>query len=218
MKKERSYLPKELLSTKCFIFKIYCSLPLTRQINYLCRWYIFSHIQCSWTELGVVYVCNNVILSYWNGLILLNLPNILDGSLKCLNWSRCVVVIHTLYFCFPSNPSSNCIYRSLKLRMEGYHWSAPFTIGSEGLMSIWLRSEQGSEHMNLSVEVRGGAKTCRYEVILRPCSFSSPYRWFSNLTSLNQLHLLTSNTSLLRYFLSFFFYPKLSANQFSYEH
>ncbi|XP_047948182.1 uncharacterized protein LOC125194160 isoform X1 [Salvia hispanica] len=64
----------------------------------------------------------------------------------------------------------------IKLRMEGYQWSAPFTVGSEGLMSIWLRSEQGSEHMALSVEVRGGAKTCRYEVILRRCSFSSPYR------------------------------------------
>ncbi|KAH6757936.1 calcium-dependent lipid-binding family protein [Perilla frutescens var. hirtella] len=64
----------------------------------------------------------------------------------------------------------------IKLRMNGYQWSAPFTIGSEGLMSVCLRSELGSEYKNLSIEVRGGAKTSRYEVILRPCSFSSPYR------------------------------------------
>ncbi|XP_057809782.1 uncharacterized protein LOC131024279 [Salvia miltiorrhiza] len=64
----------------------------------------------------------------------------------------------------------------IKLRMDGYQWSTPFSIGSEGLMSVCLRSELGNEHRNLSVEVRGGAKTSRYEVILRPCSFSSPYR------------------------------------------
>ncbi|KAL3831089.1 hypothetical protein ACJIZ3_019891 [Penstemon smallii] len=64
----------------------------------------------------------------------------------------------------------------LKLRMEGYQWSTPFFISSEGLMSISLRSDSGSDEMHLSVEVRGGAKTSRYEVILCPSSFSSPYR------------------------------------------
>ncbi|KAL3812236.1 hypothetical protein ACJIZ3_013504 [Penstemon smallii] len=64
----------------------------------------------------------------------------------------------------------------LKLRMDGYQWSTPFSISSEGLMSISLRSDSGSDEMHLSVEVRGGAKTSRYEVILRPSSFSSPYR------------------------------------------
>ncbi|PIN00426.1 hypothetical protein CDL12_27074 [Handroanthus impetiginosus] len=64
----------------------------------------------------------------------------------------------------------------LMLRMDGYQWSAPFGVGSEGLMSICLRSELGSDQINLSVEVRGGTKTSRYEVIFRPSSFSSPYR------------------------------------------
>ncbi|KAG8370579.1 hypothetical protein BUALT_Bualt14G0131800 [Buddleja alternifolia] len=64
----------------------------------------------------------------------------------------------------------------LTLRMEGYQWSAPFSVGSEGQMSICLRSESGSDLMHLSVKVRGGTKTSRFEVIFRHNSFSSPYR------------------------------------------
>ncbi|XP_073302377.1 uncharacterized protein [Primulina huaijiensis] len=64
----------------------------------------------------------------------------------------------------------------LKLQMDGYQWSAPFTIGTEGFMSICLRHESGSDQMHISVEVRGGTKTSRYEVIFRPKSVSSPYR------------------------------------------
>ncbi|KAL8484750.1 hypothetical protein ACS0TY_027161 [Phlomoides rotata] len=65
---------------------------------------------------------------------------------------------------------------SLMVRMDGYQWGGPISIGSEGIMFICLRSEKGSVHMNLSIEVRGGMKTSRYEVIFRPRSFSSPYR------------------------------------------
>lgn len=87
------------------------------------------------------------------------------------------VISHTLYLL---TAIQICViyrlYSLLKLRMDGYQWSAPFAIGSEGLMSVCLRSELGSEHRNLSVEVRDGAKNSRYEVILRPCSLSSPYR------------------------------------------
>lgn len=72
----------------------------------------------------------------------------------------------------------------IKLRMDGYQWSAPFAIGSEGLMSICLRSELGSDEINVSIEVRGGTKTSRYEAIFRPASYSSPYRWLLNHTFL----------------------------------
>lgn len=64
----------------------------------------------------------------------------------------------------------------LKLQMDGYQWSSPFAIGTEGFMSICLRRESGSDQMHISVEVRGGTKTSRYEVIFRPKSVSSPYR------------------------------------------
>ncbi|CAI9779714.1 unnamed protein product [Fraxinus pennsylvanica] len=64
----------------------------------------------------------------------------------------------------------------LKLRLDGYQWSAPFTIGTEGVMCICLRNEITSDEMHLRIEVRGGTKSSRFEVVLRPNSFSSPYR------------------------------------------
>ncbi|KAI3834068.1 hypothetical protein MKX03_035864 [Papaver bracteatum] len=64
----------------------------------------------------------------------------------------------------------------LKLRMEGYNWSTPFSIGSEGLMCIHLKSNVGNDQISLRVEVRSGTKRSRYEVLFRPSSFSSPYR------------------------------------------
>ncbi|XP_012842600.1 PREDICTED: uncharacterized protein LOC105962815 isoform X1 [Erythranthe guttata] len=87
----------------------------------------------------------------------------------------------SLEWLHPTEPPKHFGWQSgkdelLTLRMEGYQWSAPFTIGSEGLMSICLRSELGGDQMNLSIQVRGGTKTSRYEAIFRPDSFSSPYR------------------------------------------
>ncbi|CAH9120434.1 unnamed protein product [Cuscuta epithymum] len=64
----------------------------------------------------------------------------------------------------------------LKIRLDGYQWSAPFSVGAEGVMSICLRSETGSDIMHVRVEVRSGSKDSRYEVVFRPKSFSSPYR------------------------------------------
>ncbi|XP_071939359.1 uncharacterized protein [Coffea arabica] len=64
----------------------------------------------------------------------------------------------------------------LKLRLDGYEWSAPFSVNTEGMMSIHLRSETGTEQMPLRVEVRSGMKGSRYEAIFRPNFFSSPYR------------------------------------------
>ncbi|KAL6576075.1 hypothetical protein OROHE_000546 [Orobanche hederae] len=88
---------------------------------------------------------------------------------------------HSLEWLHPTEPTKHFGWQSgkselLELRMDGYQWSVPFTIASEGLMSICLRSELGSGQINLSIEVRGGTKTSRYEVIFRPSSFSSPYR------------------------------------------
>lgn len=61
--------------------------------------------------------------------------------------------------------------------MDGYEWSAPFSVASEGMMSIYLRSETGMDRTYLRIEVRTGTKKSRYEVIFRPNSFSSPYRY-----------------------------------------
>ncbi|KAH6821656.1 hypothetical protein C2S53_018849 [Perilla frutescens var. hirtella] len=75
----------------------------------------------------------------------------------------------------------------IKLGMDGRcQWSAPFAISSEGMMSACLKNGLQSEHMDLSIEVRGGAKTCHYEVILRPSS-SSLYRIENNTLALQIL-------------------------------
>ncbi|XP_021714350.1 uncharacterized protein LOC110682332 isoform X2 [Chenopodium quinoa] len=64
----------------------------------------------------------------------------------------------------------------LKLRVDGYKWSRPFSVGSEGMMSIVLESDTGSKELILRVAVRSGTGNSRYEVIFRPNSLSSPYR------------------------------------------
>ncbi|KAL4271464.1 hypothetical protein GQ457_13G023380 [Hibiscus cannabinus] len=64
----------------------------------------------------------------------------------------------------------------LKLRVDGYGWSTPFSVSSEGVMRVSLKNDTGSNHLFLKVEVRSGTKSSRYEVIFRPNSSSSPYR------------------------------------------
>ncbi|KAH8501006.1 hypothetical protein H0E87_016007 [Populus deltoides] len=64
----------------------------------------------------------------------------------------------------------------LKLRVDGYKWSTPFSICNEGMMRISLEKDSGDDQMQLRVQVRSGTKRSQYEVIFRPNSLSSPYR------------------------------------------
>ncbi|XP_010679516.3 uncharacterized protein LOC104894866 isoform X2 [Beta vulgaris subsp. vulgaris] len=64
----------------------------------------------------------------------------------------------------------------LKMRVNGYKWSRPFSVGSEGMMSIVLESDSGGRNMIIRVVIRTGSGNSRYEVIFRPNSLSSPYR------------------------------------------
>ncbi|KAJ4843890.1 hypothetical protein Tsubulata_025940 [Turnera subulata] len=64
----------------------------------------------------------------------------------------------------------------LKLRVDGYGWSTPFSVSSEGSMRISLKKDAGDVQMHLRVQVRSGSKNSRYEVIFRPNSSTSPYR------------------------------------------
>ncbi|KDP27978.1 hypothetical protein JCGZ_19058 [Jatropha curcas] len=64
----------------------------------------------------------------------------------------------------------------LKLRVEGYNWSTPFSVCSEGMMHVSLKKDTGGDQMQLRIQVRSGTKSSRYEVIFRPNSSSSPYR------------------------------------------
>ncbi|KAL6506920.1 hypothetical protein OROHE_022357 [Orobanche hederae] len=62
------------------------------------------------------------------------------------------------------------------LKMDGYEWSAPFSVDTEGTMLILLKSESKLDQTNLRVGVRSTTKSSRYEVIFRPNFFSSSYR------------------------------------------
>ncbi|KAF9594340.1 hypothetical protein IFM89_030469 [Coptis chinensis] len=64
----------------------------------------------------------------------------------------------------------------LKLRLDGYKWSTPFSIGSEGVMCVFLKNDLNCEELQLRVEVRSGTKDSSYEVVFRLASLSSPYR------------------------------------------
>ena len=64
-----------------------------------------------------------------------------------------------------------------QLRVDGYKWSLPFNVCSEGMMRVFLKRDCGNDEMQLRVQVRSGTKSSRYEVIFRPNSSSSPYRF-----------------------------------------
>ncbi|KAL3505576.1 hypothetical protein ACH5RR_030958 [Cinchona calisaya] len=81
----------------------------------------------------------------------------------------------------PTDPPKSFGWQStkvelLKLRLDGYGWSGPFSVGTEGMMCIHLGSETGTDQMYLRVEVRSATKSSCYEVIFRPNFFSSPFR------------------------------------------
>lgn len=89
---------------------------------------------------------------------------------------------HLVEWIHPTDPPKTFEWQSsskselLKLRLNGYHWSTPFSIGTEGLMCISLKNDTGNDQIQVRVEVRTGTKSSHYEVIFRPNSLSSPYR------------------------------------------
>ncbi|XP_073012998.1 uncharacterized protein [Typha latifolia] len=64
----------------------------------------------------------------------------------------------------------------LKLRLDGYEWSMPFSIESDGVICVGLNSDTGDSRMFIRVEVSGGTKSSCYEVLFQLASCSSPYR------------------------------------------
>ena len=60
--------------------------------------------------------------------------------------------------------------------MDGYKWSAPFSVSSEGVMRVCLKKDDGNDQLQFRIAVRSGAKNSSYEVVFRPNSSISPYR------------------------------------------
>lgn len=75
-------------------------------------------------------------------------------------------------FCWQSSTK----VEMLKLRVDGYKWSTPFSVCNEGVMRICLKKDTENDQLQLRIAVRSGAKSSSYEVIFRPNSLSSPYR------------------------------------------
>ncbi|KAM1191562.1 hypothetical protein PS2_011823 [Malus domestica] len=64
----------------------------------------------------------------------------------------------------------------LKVRVDDYKWSAPFSVSSEGVMRVCLKKDDGNDQLQFRIAVRSGAKNSSYEVVFRPNSSISPYR------------------------------------------
>ncbi|CAL5058295.1 unnamed protein product [Urochloa decumbens] len=64
----------------------------------------------------------------------------------------------------------------LKLRLEGYKWSTPFSVNVNGVMCVLMNSLTGNDQAFVRVNVRSGTKSSRYEVIFQLDCWSSPYR------------------------------------------
>uniref|UniRef100_A0A0D9VFX1 C2 domain-containing protein n=1 Tax=Leersia perrieri TaxID=77586 RepID=A0A0D9VFX1_9ORYZ len=82
----------------------------------------------------------------------------------------------------PHNPPKAFQWRSefgnelLKLRLEGYKWSTPFSIDANGVMCVLMNSITGNDQALVRINVRSGTKSSRYEVIFQLACWSSPYR------------------------------------------
>ncbi|MFS7892238.1 putative vacuolar protein sorting-associated protein [Helianthus anomalus] len=75
----------------------------------------------------------------------------------------------------------------LKLKINGYHWSTPFSVANEGWMRVLLRNEITGQQLYLKVEVRSGTTSSCFDVIVRPNSFSSQYRLFFLIMVVNSV-------------------------------
>uniref|UniRef100_A0A0E0NER2 C2 domain-containing protein n=1 Tax=Oryza rufipogon TaxID=4529 RepID=A0A0E0NER2_ORYRU len=82
----------------------------------------------------------------------------------------------------PSSPPQAFQWRSefgnelLKLRLEGYKWSTPFSIDANGVMCVLMNNTTGNDQALVRVNVRSGTKCSRYEVVFQLACWSSPYR------------------------------------------
>ncbi|KAK3157946.1 hypothetical protein QOZ80_2AG0130600 [Eleusine coracana subsp. coracana] len=64
----------------------------------------------------------------------------------------------------------------LKLRLEGYKWSTPFSINTNGVMCVLMNSISGNDQAFVRVNVRSGTKSSRYEVVFQLACLTTPYR------------------------------------------
>eukprot|EP00250_Pteridium_aquilinum_P021886 c25256_g1_i1 orf=924-13886(-) len=83
---------------------------------------------------------------------------------------------------YPNDPPKVFLWQSatdpelIKVCVDGYEWSTPFSVESEGTLHILLQSGNSSNQMLIKAEIRNGTTESRYLVIFRHVSFTNPYR------------------------------------------
>ena len=63
-----------------------------------------------------------------------------------------------------------------QVNVDGYRWSHPFSVESEGVFHVELEAEEGGSHLVIRGEIRNGVKDSRYFVVFRLAARQSPYR------------------------------------------
>ncbi|XP_024384462.1 uncharacterized protein [Physcomitrium patens] len=83
---------------------------------------------------------------------------------------------------YPNDPPKAILWQStneqelLKVNVDGYRWSNPFSVDTEGIFHVTLQAEQGGPSLVIRGEVRNGVKDSRYFVVFRLAARQSPYR------------------------------------------
>ncbi|KAG0559465.1 hypothetical protein KC19_10G107200 [Ceratodon purpureus] len=83
---------------------------------------------------------------------------------------------------YPNDPPKPILWQSteelelLEVNVDGYKWSHPFSVDSEGIFHIELEAEQSGPGLVIRGEVRNGVKDSRYFVVFRLAARQSPYR------------------------------------------
>lgn len=82
----------------------------------------------------------------------------------------------------PNDPPKAFLWRSglvpelLKVCIDGYKWSTPFSVDTEGISHILMRSDHNEKNMIIRADIRNGTTESRLLVIFRHMSLVSPYR------------------------------------------
>ncbi|MCO5593423.1 hypothetical protein L7F22_047437 [Adiantum nelumboides] len=83
---------------------------------------------------------------------------------------------------YPNDPPKVIFWQSasyselIKVCMDGYEWSTPFSVDSEGISHVILKGKNSEDQLLIKAEIRNGTTESRYLVIFRHVSFISPYR------------------------------------------
>ncbi|KAG0568137.1 hypothetical protein KC19_7G189300 [Ceratodon purpureus] len=99
---------------------------------------------------------------------------------RSLSLRQCDLKHEELFY--PNDPPKAILWQStdeqelLKINIDGYRWSQPFSVDTEGVFHVTLQAEEDDSCLVIRGEVRNGVKDSRYFVVFRLAARQSPYR------------------------------------------